>query len=117
MASWSDEEALLVSDTEQLSICIPAFDEEAGIGESLAAVREAFPSAEILVVNDGSKDHTAELARAVPGVHVITHERNRGYGASLKSAMRKASRDVIAWYDADGEHTAEDLKKVIAPRW
>ena len=115
LASWSDEKARLVSDTEQLSICIPAFNEEAGIEESVAAVRAAFPLAEILVVDDGSKDRTAELAGGVLGVHVITHERNRGYGASLKSAMRKASRDVIAWYDADGEHTAEDLKKVIAP--
>ncbi len=104
-----------MNDTEQLSICIPAFNEEAGIEQSLAALREAFPLAEIIVVDDGSEDRTAALAEKVPGVQLITHERNRGYGASLKSAMRKASGQVIAWYDADGEHRPEDLKKVIAP--
>jgi len=98
-----------------LTICIPAFNEEGPIKETLCRLRDAFPEAEILVVDDGSADRTGEVARTVQGVTVISAERNRGYGASLKLAMRHARGSVVAWCDADGQHEPEDLRRVIEP--
>lgn len=99
----------------RLSVCIPAYNEETGIVETLRHLRYGIPAAEIIVVDDGSTDATAELARKVEGVTVISHELNRGYGAALKTAMRSATQPVIAWYDGDGQHNTDDLKRVAAP--
>jgi glycosyltransferase involved in cell wall biosynthesis len=98
-----------------LAILIPALNEEAAIGVTLRELRAAVPDAEILLVDDGSSDNTLAIAREVPGVEVLVHRRNRGYGASLKTAARMTSRPVIAWYDADGQHRPEDLINVVAP--
>lgn len=98
-----------------LTICIPAYNEESGIVEMLEQLRHDIPDAEIIVVDDGSTDSTAERAQTVEGVKVISHERNLGYGAALKTAMRYATKPVIAWYDSDGQHNPEDLKRVVAP--
>ena len=98
-----------------LSICVPAYNEEEAIGQTLSALRSAFPDAEILVVNDGSTDRTEEVARAIEGVTLISSDRNRGYGASLKRAMRQARGAAVAWYDSDGQHSPEDLERVVRP--
>ena len=74
-----------------------------------------FQSAEIIVVDDGSTDKTFELAKSVQGIVVLSHERNRGYGASLKTAMRYSKGKVIAWFDADGQHRPDDLEKIVQP--
>jgi hypothetical protein len=92
-----------------LSIVIPAFNEEAGLPVALAAAREAFPAAEIIVVDDASRDGTAAVAAAVAGVRV-----NRGQGAALKTGMRAATGDWVAWFDADNEHRAADLARLVA---
>ena len=83
-----------------LSIIIPAFNEQEGILSALRELREACPSAEIIVVDDGSDDQTAALALEVNGVRVICHSRNRGYGAALKTGIRATQRPYVAWYDA-----------------
>jgi glycosyltransferase involved in cell wall biosynthesis len=98
-----------------VSICIPAFNESAVIGEVLEGLRRSFPDAEIIVVDDASQDRTADVARGVNGVTVLSHERNRGYGGSVKTAMRHASGRIVAWFDGDGQHRPEDLKKVLLP--
>lgn len=100
---------------KELTICIPAYNEEQAIGNTLRELKKGFPEAEILVVNDGSKDRTEEIAKSVCGVKVLSHERNRGYGASLKMGMRTATGKVVAWCDADGQHRVEDLRRVIRP--
>ncbi|MCY2926441.1 MAG: glycosyltransferase family 2 protein, partial [Planctomycetota bacterium] len=74
-----------------------------------------FPQAQIIVVDDASTDATGQLARSVPGIEVVTHTRNMGYGSSIKTAMRRARGEVVAWYDADGQHRPEDLAAVVAP--
>lgn len=99
--------------SKRLSICVPAFNEEEGIGESLTTLTRVFPDAEIIVVDDGSIDETGRIAAEVAGVTVIRHERNRGYGSSLKTAMRHSRRDVVAWFDADGQHAPDDLRRVV----
>ncbi len=98
---------------EQLSIVIPAYNEEGGIGRTLAGLRTVFRSSEIIVVDDGSTDRTLERAVAVPGVRVLKHRFNRGYGGALKTGMRAASRPYVAWFDADNEHRVEDLERMV----
>lgn len=94
---------------EQLSIVIPAYNEENGIGPTLEGLRASLPLAEVIVVDDGSKDGTLRNALAVKGVRVVTHVYNRGYGAALKTGMRYARRRNVAWFDADNEHRVSDL--------
>jgi glycosyltransferase involved in cell wall biosynthesis len=98
----------------RLSIVIPAFNEEAGIAETLGHLREAFPFAEILVIDDGSADATARVAAGFAGITVIRHPFNLGYGAALKTGMRQAKGDFIAWFDADNEHRADDLRRMVS---
>src|SRR5262249_11902905 len=93
----------------KLAVVIPAFNEEQAIARTLETVRCAVPEAEIIVVDDGSVDQTGALARGVPGVTVVSRQRNRGYGAALKLGIRRSTRPYIAWYDADGQHRPEDL--------
>lgn len=92
-----------------LSVVIPAYNEAEGITTTLENLCRALPDAEIIVIDDGSSDATATAAAAVSGVRVISHGFNRGYGAAIKTGMRAASRDHIAWFDADNEHRVEDL--------
>ena len=99
----------------ELSICVPAYNEEEGIAQALRGLKATFPKAEILVVNDGSTDRTEEVARSIEGITLISNERNRGYGASLKLAMRRAQAATVAWFDSDGQHHPDDLKKVVQP--
>lgn len=98
---------------QRLSIIVPAYDEANGVAPTLEALRAEFPAAEILLVDDGSADETAARAAAVPGVRVLRHGYNRGYGASLKTGMRQARGDLLAWFDADGEHGVSDLGAMV----
>jgi len=98
-----------------LSVVIPAYNEENGIkeiAERVLAVGPALKNAgvdrlELLVVDDGSKDGTASVAEAIPGVRLIRHPRNKGYGAALKTGFSKASGELIGFLDADGTYPPE----------
>lgn len=98
-----------------LSVVIPAYNEENGIkeiAERVLAVEPALKNAgvdqlELLVVDDGSKDRTAEVAEAIPGVRLIRHPKNRGYGAALKTGFSKARGELIGFLDADGTYPPE----------
>ena len=84
---------------------IPVYNEERHLADVLREVRRFSP--EILVVNDGSTDHTAELLNRQADLHVVTHERNQGYGAALISAFHFATcrgYDVLVTMDCDGQH-------------
>lgn len=95
-----------------VSIIIPAFNEEEVIGFVVKAIHLAFPDSEIIVVNDGSTDNTAgEIAEL--GVIVLNHDHNRGYGASLKTGARAATRDYILFCDGDGQHSVEDVRRLM----
>jgi dolichol-phosphate mannosyltransferase len=84
---------------------IPVYNEERHVERVLDEVRRY--SSDILVVNDGSSDGTAELLARQSGIEVITHPRNRGYGAALISAFDRALErgvDVLLTMDCDGQH-------------
>ncbi|MDI6696120.1 MAG: glycosyltransferase family 2 protein [Anaerolineales bacterium] len=102
-----------------LSIVIPAYNEERGIAEivqRVLAVREKLDKAsvelvELLVVDDGSKDHTAqiigEIEKTDPCVKLVRHPQNRGYGAALKTGFSTAQGELIGFLDADGTYPPE----------
>jgi len=98
-----------------LSIVIPAYNEEHGIAEianRVLAVEPALKLAgverlELLVVDDGSKDRTAEVAATISGVSLIRHPKNKGYGAALKTGFSQASGELIGFLDADGTYPPE----------
>lgn len=94
-----------------VSIIIPAYNEESGIGDTLCDLisREAIKAYEIIVINDASTDKTAEILAQYPQVRTITHTINRGYGSALVTGMRQAKGQYLIWFDADGQHRAEDF--------
>lgn len=97
----------------KISIVMAAYNEEAAIGDVLQALQTRFNEQEIIVVDDGSTDHTAEIAESAE-VKVIRHPDNKGYGAALQTGIRAASGDVILTMDADGQHDANDLLKLLS---
>lgn len=98
-----------------LSVVIPAYNEQAGIEDIARRVLAVGPALaevgveglEVLVVDDGSKDRTAEIAGGVDGVRVVRHPRNRGYGAALKTGFGQARGEMIGFLDADGTYPPE----------
>ncbi len=96
-----------------LSIIIPAKNEASAIGDVVTRARSEFPEAELIVVNDGSSDDTANVAEQA-GATVITHAESLGNGAAVKAGARIANGEVLAMLDADGQHDPSDLKRLLA---
>jgi glycosyltransferase involved in cell wall biosynthesis len=99
-----------------ISVLIPAYNEEGALASTVAAIesqRIHFTNMEIVVINDGSDDQTGPIARTLP-VTLIEHERNRGYGAALKSGLQRARYDYIVIADADGTYPLEELANLAA---
>jgi len=99
-----------------VSVLVPAYNEEGAIAETvevLSRQRGHFNEMEIVVINDGSKDRTSEIARTLP-VTLIEHPYNRGYGAALKTGIASCKFDLIVIADADGTYPLEDIPKLVA---
>ena len=103
--------------SERVLVILPAKDEQGRIGAVLDAVRRVLPDADRVVIDDGSCDSTAgEAARS--GARVLSHAVNMGYGASLETGYRYAVRHgfgLVAQMDADGQHLAEELPRLLGP--
>lgn len=97
-----------------VSVVIPACDEEGSVVRVLEDVRAALAGTDpdIVVVDDGSGDRTAELALAA-GARVLRHPVNRGYGASLKTGIRAALHETIVITDADGTYPASAIPALL----
>ena len=99
-----------------VSVVIPAFNEESGIGRVIDEVRGCLAGlsteTEIVVVDDGSADRSAEVARAA-GARVVRHRSNRGYGAALKTGIAAAAHSRIVILDADGTYPAERIPDLV----
>jgi glycosyltransferase involved in cell wall biosynthesis len=101
---------------KDLRIVIPAYNEESSIGEVIDRVKKACPDAEVVVVDDGSKDRTAQITRD-DGVKVISNSTNLGYGRSLKIGFSYSSGDdnqimYLAFLDADGTYPVEKVPEL-----
>ena len=102
----------------KLSIIIPAYNEDASIEEVVRRVQHAEISGlerEIVVVDDGSKDRTAEILARLTGIRCVRHEHNAGKGAAVKSGIRACSGDIVIIQDADLEYDPNDHAAVIQP--
>jgi glycosyltransferase involved in cell wall biosynthesis len=98
-------------------VVIPAFNESALIAAVVTRVRHALPDADVLVVDDGSRDATAELARSA-GARVVSHPFNLGYGAALQTGYFWGVRrgyPAVVQMDADGQHDPADVPRLLAP--
>ena len=99
----------------KISIGIPAYNEEKNIGVIITKLKKITDS--IIVCDDGSDDLTAKIARDL-GAIVVTHKRNLGYGAAIKTIFQKSREiecDILVTFDADGQHRVEDIESVINP--
>lgn len=101
---------------ETYSVVIPAFNEERTLPEVLRSLSSVGGLKEILVVDDGSTDRTAAVAKEA-GARVESHRYRRGNGAAVKTGLLKATSDWVVIMDADGQHTLEDLQRLIDQPW
>lgn len=98
----------------ETSIVIPVYNEAENLKKLLAQVAELrLPRAEVIVIDDGSTDGSAEIALNA-GVSVIRHPYNIGNGAAVKSGIRAARGELIVLMDGDGQHKPEDIPKLLA---
>ena len=99
-----------------LSIVIPAYNEEIGIAGTIDGVVEVIKPLhigyELIVVNDGSTDNTAKIVEN-KNIKIINHEENKGYGASLKTGVRYSQYENILIIDADGSYPAEHIPDLL----
>lgn len=96
-----------------ISIVMPAYNEGATIANVIRAAHERCPQAEIIVVDDYSRDDTAEQATAA-GARVIRRPHNMGNGAGVKTGIRAATGDVVLVMDADGQHDPDDIPRLLS---
>ena len=96
----------------RLSIVLPAKNEAEGLARTLPALRQLYPDAEVIVVNDGSSDRTAEIATE-QGVRVLSSPYSMGNGASIKRGARAAGGEILVFMDADGQHDPSHIAALL----
>lgn len=102
-----------------LKVCviIPAYNEEHSIRYVIGRIIRLYPDYAVLVVNDGSKDRTADVARSA-GADVVSLPQNLGIGGAMQTGYRYAAAqgfDIAVQIDADGQHRPEELDKILGP--
>lgn len=102
----------------KISVVIPTYNEEESVGEVLRNLLELeglLPPMEIIVVDDGSTDRTAQEVAKFPSVKYVEHEKNMGKGAALRTAFRVSKGDILVVQDADLEYFPSDIPDMIEP--
>ncbi|MEK7404162.1 MAG: glycosyltransferase family 2 protein [Acidobacteriota bacterium] len=106
-----------------LSVFFPAYNDAlslpALIEKAFTVLEGHVEDYEVIVINDGSRDNTAEVLRQLqqkhgPRMRVITHEQNRGYGGALRSGFRAARKEFVFYTDGDGQYDPGELPKLLA---
>jgi glycosyltransferase involved in cell wall biosynthesis len=98
--------------TVEVTILLPAYNEEESIGSTIREIRQLYPDYEILVIDDGSTDKTRDEA-VKAGANVMRHPHNIGNGAAIKTGLRYASGEWILMMDADGQHKPIDIARLV----
>ena len=100
-----------------ISIIIPAYNEEKAIKDTIDNIKKAIKNIknkiDIIVVDDCSKDKTAEILSKIKAIKLIRHSINKGYGASLKTAIKNTASDCILIIDGDGTYPASSIPLLI----
>jgi glycosyltransferase involved in cell wall biosynthesis len=99
-----------------ISIIIPAYNEANAIGDTLKKVTALADIDEIIVVDDGSKDATADIVSSFETVRLVQHPYNLGNGAAVKSGIRAATGDWVLMMDAEGQHPPEEVLNLLQYR-
>lgn len=103
------------SDGPRVIVAIPAYNEEVAVGS--VVLRSLKYADKVIVIDDGSKDKTAEIAR-LAGAEVIVHKTNEGKGAGIRDAFsyaKKANAEILVLIDGDGQHNADEIPLLLAP--
>lgn len=116
------EAAFPAPDMGGISAFFPCYNDSATIGEvvekALVVLRELTDDYEVIIVDDGSSDASGAVIDSIAAAHrevrVVRHDRNRGYGAALRSGIKTSSKKWIFYTDSDGQYDVEDLKKLHA---
>ncbi|RKZ37204.1 MAG: glycosyltransferase family 2 protein [Gammaproteobacteria bacterium] len=95
-----------------LSVIIPAKNESVGLRKILPALREAYPDAQVLIVDDGSTDDTADYARE-QGCDVLSMRYSAGNGAAIKAGLRAAKGEIVVCMDGEGQHDPADIPRLL----
>ena len=104
-----------------LSVFFPCYNDAETIGQLVldaeAALRSLADDYQIIVVNDGSSDRSAEVLRELQSkvgrLEIVTHPRNRGYGGALRSGFAAASKDLVFYTDGDGQYDVKEMPLLL----
>ena len=99
----------------KISVIIPIYNEAATCIELINRVQAVSLEKEIIIVDDGSSDGTAELLSKIEGIILLTHSVNQGKGAAVQTAIEHISGDLVILQDGDLEYDPEDYQKLIKP--
>ncbi len=98
---------------KNLSVVVPFYNEGELVVEVLNELRSALPDAEIIAVDDGSSDGTADRIKSIPGVRLIPLQRNCGQSAAIYEGLHAAGGDIVAMMDGDGQNDPADILKLV----
>src|SRR5215212_5009254 len=122
VTGFLEAESQRAMNRESISAFFPAYNDGKTIGRLVEKTLVLLPSIaddfEVIVINDGSSDETAQVLQQLQAAHpehvrVITHEQNRGYGGALRSGFAAASKELVFYTDGDGQYDPGELVDLI----